>query len=156
MRCPFCNSSDTKVVDSREFVNGNSIKRRRECLECKKRFTTYEKIEERALYVIKKDKSREKFDRNKIIRGLTIATSKRNISRDTIEEFVLKIERKLQNSLESEISTKYVGELVMEELKNLDEVAYVRFVSVYKEFNNIKDKQKRKKNRIFASKTICY
>ena len=122
MRCPFCNSSDTKVVDSREFVNGNSIKRRRECLECKKRFTTYEKIEERALYVIKKDKSREKFDRNKIIRGLTIATSKRNISRDTIEEFVLKIERKLQNSLESEISTKYVGELVMEELKNLDEV----------------------------------
>lgn len=139
MRCPFCNSSDTKVVDSREFVNGNSIKRRRECLECKKRFTTYEKIEERALYVIKKDKSREKFDRNKIIRGLTIATSKRNISRDTIEEFVLKIERKLQNSLESEISTKYVGELVMEELKNLDEVAYVRFVSVYKEFNNIKD-----------------
>lgn len=139
MRCPFCNSSDTKVVDSREFVNGNSIKRRRECLECKKRFTTYEKIEERALYVIKKDKSREKFDRNKIIRGLTIATSKRNISRDAIEEFVLKIERKLQNSLESEISTKYVGELVMEELKNLDEVAYVRFVSVYKEFNNIKD-----------------
>lgn len=139
MRCPFCNSSDTKVIDSREFVNGNSIKRRRECLECKKRFTTYEKIEERALYVIKKDKSREKFDRNKIIRGLTIATSKRNISRDTIEEFVLKIERKLQNSLESEISTKYVGELVMEELKNLDEVAYVRFVSVYKEFNNIKD-----------------
>lgn len=139
MRCPFCNGSDTKVVDSREFVNGNSIKRRRECLECKKRFTTYEKIEERALYVIKKDKSREKFDRNKIIRGLTIATSKRNISRDTIEEFVLKIERKLQNSLESEISTKYVGELVMEELKNLDEVAYVRFVSVYKEFNNIKD-----------------
>ena len=117
MRCPFCNSSDTKVVDSREFVNGNSIKRRRECLECKKRFTTYEKIEERALYVIKKDKSREKFDRNKIIRGLTIATSKRNISRDTIEEFVLKIERKLQNSLESEISTKYVGELVMERIK---------------------------------------
>lgn len=139
MRCPFCNSSDTKVVDSREFVNGNSIKRRRECLSCKKRFTTYEKIEERALYVIKKDNSREKFDRNKIIRGLTIATSKRNISRDTIEEFVLKIERKLQNSLESEISTKYVGELVMKELKELDEVAYVRFVSVYKEFNNIKD-----------------
>ena len=139
MRCPFCNSSDTKVVDSREFVNGNSIKRRRECLSCKKRFTTYEKIEERALYVIKKDNSREKFDRNKIIRGLTIATSKRNISRDAIEEFVLKIERKLQNSLESEISTKYVGELVMKELKELDEVAYVRFVSVYKEFNNIKD-----------------
>ncbi|NME36111.1 MULTISPECIES: transcriptional regulator NrdR [Fusobacterium] len=139
MRCPFCNSSDTKVVDSREFINGNSIKRRRECLVCKKRFTTYEKIEERALYVIKKDNSREKFDRNKIIRGLTIATSKRNISRDEIEEFVLKIERKLQNSLESEISTKYVGELVMEELKKLDEVAYVRFVSVYKEFKNIKD-----------------
>lgn len=139
MRCPYCNSSDTKVVDSREFVNGNSIKRRRECLVCKKRFTTYEKIEERAIYVIKKDKSRERFDRNKIIRGLTIATSKRNISRDTIEEFVLKIERKLQNSLESEISTQYVGELVMEELKALDEVAYVRFVSVYKEFNNIKD-----------------
>ena len=139
MRCPFCNSSETKVIDSREFINGNSIKRRRECLECKKRFTTYEKIEERALYVIKKDKSRERFDRNKIIRGLTIATSKRNISRDMLDEFVMKIEKQLQNSLESEISTKYVGELVMEELKNLDEVAYVRFVSVYKEFKSIDD-----------------
>ncbi|MCF2624721.1 transcriptional repressor NrdR [Fusobacterium perfoetens] len=138
MNCPFCNNSDTRVVDSRLFINGNSIKRRRECTTCKKRFTTYEKVEERAIYVVKKDKSREKFDKEKLMRGLSIATIKRNISRDTLEEFVLEIERSLQNSLDSEISTSDLGEIVLKKLKELDEVAYVRFASVYKEFNDIK------------------
>ena len=138
MNCPFCNYSDTRVVDSRLFINGNSIKRRRECTACKKRFTTYEKVEERAIYVVKKDKSREKFDKEKLMRGLSIATIKRNISRDTLEEFVLEIERSLQNSLDSEISTSDLGEIVLKKLKELDEVAYVRFASVYKEFNDIK------------------
>lgn len=138
MNCPFCNSSDTRVVDSRDFINGNAIKRRRECTVCKKRFTTYEKVEERAIYVVKKDKSREKFDKEKLMRGLSIATIKRNITTDTLEEFVLEIERGLQNSLDSEISTSDLGELVLRKLKELDEVAYVRFASVYKEFNDIK------------------
>ncbi|WP_300359094.1 transcriptional regulator NrdR [Fusobacterium sp.] len=138
MNCPFCNNDDTRVVDSRLFINGNSIKRRRECTACKKRFTTYEKVEERAIYVVKKDKSREKFDKEKLMRGLSIATIKRNISRDTLEEFVLEIERSLQNSLDSEISTSDLGEIVLKKLKELDEVAYVRFASVYKEFNDIK------------------
>ena len=138
MNCPFCNNSDTRVIDSRVFINGNSIKRRRECTACKKRFTTYEKVEERAVYVVKKDQRREKFDKEKLMRGLSIATIKRNISRDTLEEFVLEIERGLQNSLDSEISTKDLGEIVMKKLKELDEVAYVRFASVYMEFNDIK------------------
>lgn len=139
MNCPFCNNSDTRVVDSRVFVNGNAIKRRRECSACKKRFTTYEKVEERAIYVVKKDKSREKFDKEKLMRGLSIATIKRNIPTDTLEEFVLEIERGLQNTLDSdEISTSDLGEIVLRKLKELDEVAYVRFASVYKEFNDIK------------------
>ncbi|WP_163469577.1 transcriptional regulator NrdR [Fusobacterium sp. IOR10] len=138
MRCPFCNSDNTKVVDSRDFINGNSIKRRRECLHCKKRFTTYEKVEERDIYVIKKDQSREKFNKNKLIRGLSIATVKRNISQDQIEEFVIDVERTLQNSLTSEISTKELGDIIMSKLKEIDEVAYVRFASVYKDFADIK------------------
>lgn len=138
MRCPFCNSDNTKVVDSRDFINGNSIKRRRECLHCKKRFTTYEKVEERDIYVIKKDQSREKFNKNKLIRGLSIATVKRNISQDQIEEFVIDVERTLQNSLTSEISTKKLGDIIMSKLKEIDEVAYVRFASVYKDFADIK------------------
>jgi len=138
MRCPFCNSDNTKVIDSRDFINGNSIKRRRECLNCKKRFTTYEKVEERDIYVIKRDKSREKFNKNKLIRGLSIATIKRNISQEEIEAFVIDIERSLQNSLTSEISTKKLGDIVMSKLKGVDEVAYVRFASVYKDFDDIK------------------
>lgn len=138
MRCPFCNSDNTKVVDSRDFINGNSIKRRRECLDCKKRFTTYEKVEERDIYVIKKDQSREKFNKNKLIRGLSIATVKRNISHEQIEEFVIDIERILQNSLTSEISTKKLGDIIMSRLKEIDEVSYVRFASVYKDFADIK------------------
>ncbi|WP_410207620.1 transcriptional regulator NrdR [Fusobacterium sp.] len=138
MKCPFCNSEDTKVVDSRSFMDGYSIKRRRECITCQKRFTTYEKVEEIPLYIVKKDKRREKFDRNKLLRGLTAATIKRNISREELETFVLEIEKSIQNSLRNEISTKELGELVMEKLLEIDQVAYVRFVSVYKEFNDIK------------------
>lgn len=137
MRCPFCNSEDTKVVDSRSFMEGFSIKRRRECVKCEKRFTTYEKIEEIPLYIVKKDNRREKFDRNKLLRGLIAATIKRNISREELETFVLEIEKGIQNSLRNEISSSELGEMVMEKLLEVDEVAYVRFVSVYKEFKDI-------------------
>lgn len=138
MKCPFCGYEDTKVIDSRAFLEGSAIKRRRECSNCEKRFTTYEKVEEIQIYVVKKDKRREKFFKEKLLRGLTIATIKRNISRDTLEEFVVEIEKTIQNTLKNEISTKDLGELVLEKLKELDEVAYVRFASVYKQFNDIK------------------
>lgn len=138
MKCPFCNSEDTKVIDSRSFMDGYSIKRRRECIKCEKRFTTFEKVEETPLYVVKKDKRRDKFDRNKLMRGLIAATVKRNISRESLETFVLEIEKNIQNSLKAEITTKELGEMVMEKLKKIDQVAYVRFASVYKEFKDIK------------------
>ena len=138
MRCPFCGSEDTKVVDSRSFMEGFSIKRRRECIQCEKRFTTYEKVEETPLYIVKKDKRRERFDRNKLLNGLIRATIKRNISREELDTFVLEIEKYIQNSLKNEITSQELGELVMERLLEMDEVAYVRFVSVYKEFNDIK------------------
>lgn len=137
MRCPFCNSEDTKVVDSRSFMDGFSIKRRRECIKCEKRFTTYEKIEEIPLYIVKKDNRREKYDRNKLMRGLVAATIKRNISREALETFVLEIEKSIQNSLRNEITSNELGEIVMKKLLEVDEVAYVRFVSVYKEFKDI-------------------
>ena len=138
MRCPFCGSEDTKVVDSRSFMEGFSIKRRRECIQCEKRFTTYEKVEETPLYIVKKDKRRERFDRNKLLNGLIRATIKRNISREELDTFVLEIEKYIQNSLKNEITSQELGEIVMERLLEMDEVAYVRFVSVYKEFNDIK------------------
>lgn len=135
MRCPFCDFIDTKVVDTRS--NGNTIKRRRECISCQKRFTTYEKFEEIPLYIVKKDKRREPFDREKLLHGLTIATVKRNVSREVLERFVLDVEKTIQNTLKNEISTKELGEIVMEKLLLLDQVAYVRFVSVYKEFDDL-------------------
>lgn len=138
MRCPFCKSENTKVVDSRDYIEGNATKRRRECLSCKKRFTTYEKIEEREVYIIKKDNTREKFNKEKLLRGLSIASIKRNITRDTLEGIVDDIERRLQNSLESEVHSKKIGEMIMDILKDIDEVAYVRFASVYEEFDDIK------------------
>lgn len=138
MRCPFCNSDDTKVIDTRAFLGSNSIKRRRECNNCEKRFTTYERIEESIIYVVKKNQSREKFNKEKLLRGLERATNKRNISRDELENFILDIERNIQNSLKTEITTQDLGELVLSKLKVLDEVAYVRFASVYKEFKDIK------------------
>ncbi|MGL5378165.1 MAG: transcriptional regulator NrdR [Cetobacterium sp.] len=138
MRCPFCNSEDTKVVDSRAFSENNSIRRRRECNSCEKRFTTYEKIEENPIYVVKKNKSREKFNREKLLRGLERATNKRNISRDNLDAFIADIERVIQSTWKNEITTQGLGELVLNKLKELDEVAYVRFASVYKEFDDIK------------------
>lgn len=138
MRCPFCNSDDTKVIDSRGFVENNSIKRRRECNSCERRFTTYERIEENPIYVVKKNKSREKFNKEKLLRGLERATNKRNISRDDLEKFITDVEKIIQNTLKNEITTQDLGELILVKLKTLDEVAYVRFASVYKEFDDIK------------------
>ncbi len=138
MKCPFCNSENTKVIDSRAYSEGYSIKRRRACNDCKKRFTTYEKVEEVPFYVVKKDMSRERFKPEKILKGLIRATVKRNISMEALEAFVHDIEKHLQNSLTNEITTNDLGELIMEKLKYLDEVAYVRFASVYKDFRDIK------------------
>lgn len=137
MKCPFCSSDDTKVVDSRTALDG-SIKRRRECISCQKRFSTYERFEENQIYVVKKDKRRVKYDREKLLRGLTFATVKRNISREQLDQIMTDIEKKIQNSLSSEITSKDLGEMVLERLKKVDQVAYVRFASVYKEFNDLK------------------
>ena len=137
MKCPFCSSEDTKVVDSRTTIDG-STKRRRECNNCLKRFSTYERFEESPIYVVKKDNRRVKYDRVKLLRGLTFATAKRNVSREQLDKIITDIERSLQNSLISEISSKDLGEKVLEKLRELDQVAYVRFASVYKEFNDIK------------------
>lgn len=139
MRCPVCNSEDTKVIDSRAFSENNSIKRRRVCNACEKRFTTYERIEEIPLYVVKKNNSREKFNREKLMRGLDRATIKRDVSREELEGFVQEIERTIQNTLKNEITTQDLGKLVMKKLLEIDEVAYVRFASVYMKFDNIKD-----------------
>ena len=132
MKCPFCSSEDTKVVDSRTTIDG-STKRRRECNNCLKRFSTYERFEESPIYVVKKDNRRVKYERE-----LTFATAKRNVSREQLDKIITDIERSLQNSLISEISSKELGEKVLEKLRELDQVAYVRFASVYKEFNDIK------------------
>ena len=137
MKCPFCSSEDTKVVDSRTTIDG-STKRRRECNNCLKRFSTYERFEESPIYVVKKDNRRVKYEREKLLRGRTFATVKRNISREQLDKIITDIERGLQNSLVSEISSKELGEKVLEKLRELDQVAYVRFASVYKEFNDIK------------------
>ena len=134
MKCPFCSSEDTKVIDSRTTIDG-STKRRRECNNCLKRFSTYERFEESPIYV---DNRRVKYEREKLLRGLTFATVKRNISREQLDKIITDIERGLQNSLVSEISSKELGEKVLEKLRELDQVAYVRFASVYKEFNDIK------------------
>ena len=134
MRCPACGFSDSKVVDSRPVEEGNSIRRRRECLSCQKRFTTCEMIETVQTIVIKKDGSKELFDRNKLLSGLLKACQKRPIK---AEDIVLDIENELQNSLITEITTVEIGEIVMKHLKARDEVAYVRFASVYREFKDI-------------------
>ncbi|MBQ7624956.1 MAG: transcriptional repressor NrdR [Clostridia bacterium] len=137
MRCPFCSFAESKVVDSRPTDEGNSIRRRRECLSCGKRFTTYETVESLPLVVIKKDGSRETFDRNKILNGMVKACEKRQVPLATLEAATADIEQQLLNSLNREVKTEYVGELVMEKLKDIDEVAYVRFASVYRQFKDI-------------------
>ena len=137
MRCPACYSTDSKVVDSRPTDEGSSIRRRRECLNCQKRFTTYETIETIPLVVVKKDNSRVAFDRNKILGGIIKACEKRPVTMDQMQEIALGIEQNLQNMLLSEITSVKIGEMVMDRLKEADEVSYVRFASVYREFKDI-------------------
>lgn len=137
MRCPFCGFSESKVIDSRPTDEGERIRRRRECTSCGKRFTTYEVIETVPIIVVKKDKSREAFDRTKLFNGLLRACEKRPVSLDTIEAIVDDIELTLQNSLDREVSATRIGELAMDKLKDTDEVAYVRFASVYRQFKDI-------------------
>ena len=137
MKCPFCNFEESKVIDSRPTDEGQRIRRRRECLQCAKRFTTYEIIESLPIIVIKKDKSRESFNRDKLMTGLLRACEKRPVSIDTLDNMIDEIECIIQNSLDREVSTEKIGELVMEKLKKIDEVAYVRFASVYRQFKDI-------------------
>ena len=137
MKCPFCGHLESKVVDSRPAEEGASIRRRRECLECHKRFTTYETVESLPLMVIKKDGNRQTFDKTKLLNGMIRACEKRPVSYDTLEKIADEIEQELQNSLERETSTERIGELVMERMKKVDEVAYVRFASVYRQFKDI-------------------
>ncbi|MFV0412914.1 MAG: transcriptional regulator NrdR [Oscillospiraceae bacterium] len=137
MKCPYCNEADSKVIDSRPAYDSARIRRRRECLACGKRFTTYEIVETVALMVIKKDKSREAFDREKLLQGLMRASYKRPVSYQTLEGIVDAIEQILLSGYEREVSSIRVGELAMQELKKVDEVAYVRFASVYRQFSDI-------------------
>ena len=137
MKCPFCGFEESKVIDSRPTDEGQRIRRRRECLKCGKRFTTYEIIESLPIIVIKKDKSRETFNRDKLMTGLLRACEKRPVSIDTLDSMIDDIETNLQNSLDREVSSEKIGELVMEKLKKIDEVAYVRFASVYRQFKDI-------------------
>lgn len=137
MKCPFCGYSESKVVDSRPAEDGEKIRRRRECLQCARRFTTYEIIESIPIMVVKKDKSREAFDRDKLLNGLLRACEKRPVSVERLDGMVDEIEAELQNSLEREVPSSKIGELVMEKLKDVDEVAYVRFASVYRQFGDI-------------------
>ena len=137
MKCPHCGYQESKVVDSRHSEDGTSIRRRRECLNCQKRFTTYETVESLPIIVVKRDNSRLAFDRNKIMNGMLRACEKRPVSMQELENAVNEIEALVQNSLEREITTEYIGEQVMEKLKALDEVAYVRFASVYRQFKDI-------------------
>lgn len=137
MKCPYCENYDTKVIDSRPTEEGHAIRRRRECDQCKRRFTTYEKVEEIPIMIIKKDGSREAFSRNKILNGIIKACEKRPVSIQKMEDIVNNIEKNLNNMMEKEIESTTVGEMVMNQLKDLDEVAYVRFASVYRQFKDI-------------------
>jgi transcriptional repressor NrdR len=137
MRCPFCSYGESKVIDSRAAEEGSSIRRRRECLQCSRRFTTYEVVEESPLMVIKKDGRRELFDRTKLMNGILRATEKRPIPLSTVEAVVDKVEKQLRNLMEREVSSRSIGETVMQHLKDIDQVAYVRFASVYRQFADI-------------------
>lgn len=137
MKCPFCGAIDSKVIDSRPAEDGEKIRRRRECLSCKKRFTTYEIVETVPLMVIKRDHSREAFDRQKLLNGMLRACEKRPVSYQQLDGAVSNIEQTLLNSYEREITSMYIGELAMEQLKHIDDVAYVRFASVYRQFSDV-------------------
>ena len=137
MRCPYCNHNEDKVIDSRETANGTSIRRRRECINCGRRFTTYEYIEKTPLMVVKKDGRREPFDREKIISGLIRACQKRNVSVGTLDKLASDVEVEIQKKFDREVDSKYIGELVMDKLSGIDDVAYVRFASVYRQFKDV-------------------
>ena len=151
MKCPYCGFRESKVVDSRPAEEGSSIRRRRECLSCERRFTTYETMELLPMVVIKKDGSRQSFDRNKILRGMIRACEKRPVSLGALETIADEIEQDLQNSMEREISTETIGERVMERLRAVDQVAYVRFASVYRQFKDI-DTFMAELNKLLAEK----
>ena len=137
MKCPYCGYKESKVSDSRPAEEGSSIRRRRECLSCAKRFTPYETVESLPMVVIKKDGSRQSFDKRKVLNGMSRACEKRPVPFEVLEQKADEIEQTLQNSLEREVSTEYIGELVMDKLRAVDEVAYVRFASVYRQFKDI-------------------
>ena len=151
MKCPYCGYKESKVIDSRPAEEGSSIRRRRECLSCAKRFTTYETVESLPMVVIKKDGSRQSFDRSKVLRGVIRACEKRPVPFEVLEQKADEIEQTLQNSLEREVSTEYIGELVMDKLRAVDEVAYVRFASVYRQFKDI-DTFMKELNKLLESK----
>ena len=139
MKCPFCGDQESKVVDSRHSEDSLSIRRRRECLACQRRFTTYETVEDLPILVIKRDGSRQAFDRNKLINSMVRAFDKRQVESADLERIATEIEQSLQNSLEREVSTDRIGRMVMERLKPMDEVAYIRFASVYRRFQNVSE-----------------
>ncbi len=139
MNCPFCGHRETKVVDSRTTEAGDAIRRRRECLACSKRFTTYERVEEMPLTVIKKDGTREPFDRNKILQGLSRATVKREVSLEVLENLVNEVESELRNEFKYEVPSNEIGEMVLKKLLPIDKVAYIRFASVYREFKDLEE-----------------
>lgn len=138
MKCPYCSNPDTRVIDSRLTDSNDSVRRRRMCEKCSKRFTTYERLENQSIAVIKKDNTRQPFDRNKILSGLIRACIKRNISTEVLNKIVDDIENEISNMPSNEIQSKEIGNLVLKRLKNLDKVAYIRFASVYKQFDSIK------------------
>ncbi|WP_416176326.1 transcriptional regulator NrdR [Clostridium sp.] len=148
MKCPYCGYEESKVVDSRSTEDNRATRRRRECLRCKKRYTTYEKVEDIPILVIKKNMDREYFDRNKILNGLIKACQKRPVSRQQLESIVENIEKDINNRMITEISSSDIGEMVMEKLKDIDEVSYVRFASVYRQFKDINTFMKEIKNLI--------
>ena len=137
MRCPFCGDLESKVVDSRRSEEGDSIRRRRECIACQRRFTTYEMVESLPIIVVKRDGTRQSFDRNKIVQSMVRAFDKRQVEMADIDRITTEIEQTIQNSLEREVSTDRIGEMVLERIKPLDEVAYIRFASVYRRFQDV-------------------
>ena len=137
MKCPFCGHMEDKVIDSRPTEEGSAIRRRRECIQCGSRFTTYEKIEDTPLMVVKKDGSRQAYDRNKVVNCVIKACSKRPVSLQDAENLALDVEQQLMNTVKREVHSSEIGEMIMKRLKNLDEVAYVRFASVYKQFKDV-------------------
>lgn len=139
MKCPFCGDQESKVVDSRHSEDGTSIRRRRECLACQRRFTTYEVVESLPIIVVKRNGARQAFDKNKIIKSMVRAFDKRQVETADLDRIATEIEQAIQNSLEREVSTDHIGEMVMERIKPLDEVAYIRFASVYRRFQNVNE-----------------